>query len=354
MNEKDSVKNQEKIFKEFKNNFSKQNKQKKNQLKELFLSGKYDIDIKDKKNNDANKNNNMNNKEKEKIVELELSNGEIIKIKISVLKKYPNSVLSAYIINNESKSELLSKRKGKIFIDREPQNFKNLIYYLENDKLPNFKNKSEEKKFLNEINFWKIPMNISSKNILKFNPMFCPYFFAIDKKCQILSKLNFSKGIVLLNKKLTALTPYIEFSVHINFPNREKKILLALVDENKIEKVDLNKSFENGVPFVFYWDLFGEKVVKTVKNNFNFSFNREFKTVELNKFCKCYKNNYEIKYGLYYNQQEHTIELIRDDVKLNIIIQNIEPGLTPAFEINNDNCKIRLSSRNKYQDKFYL
>lgn len=354
MNEKDSVKNQEKIFKEFKNNFSKQNKQKKNQLKELFLSGKYDIDIKDKKNNDANKNNNMNNKEKEKIVELELSNGEIIKIKISVLKKYPNSVLSAYIINNESKSELLSKRKGKIFIDREPQNFKNLIYYLENDKLPNFKNKSEEKKFFNEINFWKIPMNISSKNILKFNPMFCPYFFAIDKKCQILSKLNFSKGIVLLNKKLTALTPYIEFSVHINFPNREKKILLALVDENKIEKVDLNKSFENGVPFVFYWDLFGEKVVKTVKNNFNFSFNREFKTVELNKFCKCYKNNYEIKYGLYYNQQEHTIELIREDVKLNIIIQNIEPGLTPAFEINNDNCKIRLSSRNKYQDKFYL
>ena len=354
MNEKDSVKNQEKIFKEFKNNFSKQNKQKKNQLKELFLSGKYDIDIKDKKNNDANKNNNMNNKEKEKIVQLELSNGEIIKIKISFLKKYPNSVLSAYIINNESKSELLSKRKGKIFIDREPQNFKNLIYYLENDKLPNFKNKSEEKKFFNEINFWKIPMNISSKNILKFNPMFCPYFFAIDKKCQILSKLNFSKGIVLLNKKLTALTPYIEFSVHINFPNREKKILLALVDENKIEKVDLNKSFENGVPFVFYWDLFGEKVVKTVKNNFNFSFNREFKTVELNKFCKCYRNNYEIKYGLYYNQQEHTIELIRDDVKLNIIIQNIEPGLTPAFEINNDNCKIRLSSRNKYQDKFYL
>ena len=348
------MKNQEKIFKEFKNNFSKQNKQKKNQLKELFLSGKYDIDIKDKKNYEANKNNNMNNKEKEKIVELELSNGEIIKIKISVLKKYPNSVLSAYIINNESKSELLSKRKGKIFIDREPQNFKNLIYYLENDKLPNFKNKPEEKKFFNEINFWKIPMNISSKNILKFNPMFCPYFFAIDKKCQILSKLNFSKGIVLLNKKLTALTPYIEFSVHINFPNREKKILLALVDENKIEKVDLNKSFENGVPFVFYWDLFGEKVVKTVKNNFNFSFNREFKTVELNKFCKCYKNNYEIKYGLYYNQQEHTIELIRDDVKLNIIIQNIEPGLTPAFEINNDNCKIRLSSRNKYQDKFYL
>ncbi len=284
------------------------------------------------------------------MVQIKLSNGEIIKTKLSSLKKYPNSVLAIYI-NKEINSP---KKQGNIFIDRDPDNFKYLLYFLENDKLPNFKNKSEEKKFFNEINFWKIPMNISSKNILKFNPMFCPYFFAIDKKCQILSKLNFSKGIVLLNKKLTALTPYIEFSVHINFPNREKKILLALVDENKIEKVDLNKSFENGVPFVFYWDLFGEKVVKTVKNNFNFSFNREFKTVELNKFCKCYKNNYEIKYGLYYNQAEHSVELIRDDIKLDVKIQNIDPGLTPAFEITNVNCKIKLSQRNKYQDKFFL
>ena len=129
---------------------------------------------------------------------------------------------------------------------------------------------------------------------------------------------------------------------------------MALVDENKIEKVDLNKTFENGVPFVFYWDLFGEKIVKTVTNNYNLGFNKDFKTVDLNKFCRCYKDNYEIKFGLQYNQQEHSVELFRDDVKLNIIIQNIEPGLTPAFEINNDNCKIKLSSKNKYQDKFFL
>ena len=48
------------------------------------------------------------------------------------------------------------------------------------------------------------------------------------------------------------------------------------------------------------------------------------------------------------------MELIREDVKLDVIIQNIDPGLTPAFEIVNDNCKIKLSSNNKYQDKFFL
>ena len=51
INDKDSYKKQIKIFEEFKNNFMKQNKEKKNELKKLFLSGKYDFDsINDIKN----------------------------------------------------------------------------------------------------------------------------------------------------------------------------------------------------------------------------------------------------------------------------------------------------------------
>ena len=349
INDKESTKNQIKIFNDFKTEFNKQNKNKKDELKKLFLSGKINNDIQNNKSKNIEEIINIK-EEKDKIVQIELSNGDVMKIKLSIINKYPNSVLFAYI-NPENK---YPKRNGNIFIDREPNIFKYLLYYLEKDKLPIFKNISEEKKFFSEIDFWKIPLNIKSKVNLKFNPIYSPYFFTLDKKCQTLVKSNFNKGIILLNKKLTALTPYIEFSVYLNFPNREKKILLALVDENKIEKVDLNKTFENGVPFVFYWDLFGEKIVKTVGNNCGLSFNKDFKTVELNKFCRCYKDNYEIKFGLQYNQQEHSVELFRDDVKLNIIIQNIEPGLTPAFEINNDNCKIKLSSKNKYQDKFFL
>ena len=322
------------MFEDFKNKFNKQNKQKKDELKKLFSSSKIKedniINIKD-------------DKEKEKMVQIKLSNGEIIKTKLSSLKKFPNSVLAIYI-NKKINSP---KKQGNIFIDRDPDNFKYLLYFLENDKLPNFKNNSDEKKFFSEINFWKIPLNPKSKNIFKFNPIYNPYYFTFDKNHQIITKSIFKKGILLLNKKLNALNPYIEFSVYINCPNREKKILLALVDENKIEKDDLNKTFDNGVPFIVYWDLFGDKIVKT--NN-----NKEIRIMDLNKFCRCYKDNYEIKYGLYYNQAEHSVELIRDDIKLDIKIQNIDPGLTPAFEITNVNCKIKLSQRNKYQDKFFL
>ena len=350
------MKNQIKLFEEFKNKFNKQNQEKKSELKQLFLSGKYDLHKKEKNQNKTKTNSiNLNTKQekdekKEEITQFELSDGQKIKVNTTNIIKYPNSVLAAYL-NPENKTP---KRNGYIFIDREPQTFKNIIYYLEHNKLPLFKSPNDEKKFFSELTYWKIPIHISSKNILKFNHILCPYYFNLDKKCQLLTKNNLSKGIVLLNKKLTALTPYIEFSIYLNFPNREKKILLALVDEDKIEKSDLNRSFETGVPFVFYWDLFGEKVVKNMKNNNSFSFNKEFRVVELNKFCRCYKNNFEIKYGLYYDHEKHTVELIREDVKLDVVIQNIDPGLTPAFEITNDNCKIKLSNKNKYHDKFFL
>ena len=311
----------------------------------MFLSGKKNFNKNEIK--EVNKIKLVKKEESDKIIEIELSNGEIIKTKISILKKYPNSVLAAYF-NSEIK---LPKRNGHIFFDRESQSFKYLIYYLENNKLPKFKNNLEEKKFFTELKYWKIPLHILSKNILKFNPDYCPYFFNLDKNNQILTKSNMNHGIILLNKKLTALTPYIEFTINLNTRNQNRKILLALVEENRIDKNDLNKSFENHVPFLLFWDLFNEKIVKATKNYFN---RPEFRSIDLNKFCKCYPNNYEIKYGLLYNHEEHTVELFRDDIKLDILIQNIEPGLTPALEIHNENCRIQLSSRNKYQEKFFL
>jgi hypothetical protein len=337
------MQNQVKNFEEFQKNFLKQKKLKKEYLQKLFMSGKFDI----------NKNNNIKVKkinkiiENEKIAEIELNNGEIITQKISILKKYPNSILSSYLNDKIS----CPKRNGHIFIDRDSQSFKNLLYYLENNKLPKFKNENEEKKFFDEMNYWKIPTKISSLNILRFKPEYCPYFFNLDKSLQLLTKLNMNHGIILLNKKLSFLTPYIEFSISLKNPNQSKKIFLALVDENKIQKSDINKSFEKNVPFAFLWDLFNDKVFKGNKKEYN---SNEIRCLELNKFCRCYKNTLEIKYGLMYNQKDHTVELYRDDIKLNAIIQNIEPGLTPALEIHVQNCKIRLSSNNKYDEKFFL
>ena len=97
------MQNQIKIFNDFKNKFLKQKKLKKEELKKLFIFGKKKFD----KNEIKEDNKKIKKDEQDKIVEIEFSNGEIIQIKLSVLKKFPNSVLAAYL-----NSELnLPKRK---------------------------------------------------------------------------------------------------------------------------------------------------------------------------------------------------------------------------------------------------
>ena len=122
------MKNQINIFTDFKNNFKGQKREKKMQLNKLFLSGKYDLNLLKKENKDKIEDNLIinlkNSKEKKNILELELSNGEKIKTKNTYLKKYPNSVLAAYL-NPENK---FPKRNGHIFIDRDPKILK--IYYI--------------------------------------------------------------------------------------------------------------------------------------------------------------------------------------------------------------------------------
>ena len=94
----------------------KQKRIKKKQLKELFLSGKKDYNKSEIKEDNKIK----IKEENEKIIEIELSNGEIVKSKISVLKKYSNSVLAACLHENLN----LPKRNGHIFLDRESESFK--------------------------------------------------------------------------------------------------------------------------------------------------------------------------------------------------------------------------------------
>ena len=108
------MKNQIKIYDDLKNNFNKQKKEKRENLQKLFLSGKYNIDINKNKIEDNTINIKDTKEEKEKMIQIELSNGEILKLKLSILTKYPNTVLSAFIKNSQKEMEiysLIEKRK---------------------------------------------------------------------------------------------------------------------------------------------------------------------------------------------------------------------------------------------------
>ena len=76
--------------------------------------------------------------------------------------------------------------------------------------------------------------------------------------------------------------------------------------------------------------------------------------MDLSKECKCYLNNNVTKFGIKYNHVENSVELFRNDINLGVEVKNILPFLTPAIEINTEDCKIQLLNNNDLQSKIFI
>lgn len=330
----------------------KQKRLKKEELKKLYLKGsKNDTNI-NCENNFSNSINilseNENDaiyKDKNTFIKMEFGDGEIIKEEIKYLTKYPNSVLSACINGKIT----FPQRNGHFFVDRNSKDFKLLLYFLKKSKLPKFQNIFEEKNFFREIEFWRIPIKVSSKKRLQFDLNLTHNSFNIDKTKTFLTKKNNLHGITVLNRGLKATSPFAELTIYLNNSLcKNKKVFFGLIDKEKFENKYINNSFEDrSAPCIFYWDLFRNKIIKSKNKTENI-----FLGVE--KECRCFLNMNEIKIGMKYNQLEHTIRLYRNDIELGIVIKKINPGLYPAIEIHMEECKIKLSLNNDYQESFYL
>ena len=107
------MKNQIKIYEDLKNNFNKQKTQIKDELNNLFLSGKYEIDFDKNKNKDKIINIKDIKEDKEKIIQIELSNGEIIKIGSEINAKIL-STTNEYNTINFSVQKVKKYTKGTI------------------------------------------------------------------------------------------------------------------------------------------------------------------------------------------------------------------------------------------------
>ena len=222
-----------------------------------------------------------------------------------------------------------------------------MLDFIKTEKIPNFTKKTGKKEFIDELNYWGINIKIEQKENLIFDKNFCPKYFLLNKNGNILQKGNHFSGIVLLKRQLSYNNPYIEFYISIeNNNNINHKIYFALVDTNKFKSKYLNSSFNKSVPFIFLWDIFGNKIFRPN--------GEKAKNMELNKKCKCYLNYNVTKFGLKYNHFENSVELFRNDINLGVEVKNIPPFLTPAIEINVEECKIQLLNNNDQQSKIFI
>ena len=320
--------NSSKNFKKFKEDYLTQYKKKKQEFetsyKSKFLNG-----IKDKLSED-------------KTIEIEFSDNKIIKCDLKDLIKYPYSKLSTYFTSLEN----IPKRNNRFFVDRNHETFMQVLDFIKTEKLPSFGKKSGKKKFLDELSYWGINIKIEKKENLIFDKNFCPKYFILNKNNNILQKANNFSGIVLIKRQLNYNNPYIEFYMSIGNLYTNHKIYFALVDGSKFKPKYVNSSFNKNVPFVFLWDIFGNKLFKPN--------GEKTKNMDLSKECKCYLNFNVTKFGLKYNHFENSVELYRNDINLGVEIKNIQPYLTPAIEINAEDCKIQLLNNNTQQSKIFI
>ena len=96
------------------------------------------------------------------ILELNIGGTHNITTTRGTLIKYKNSALAVFF----SGQHPLPMMGGKIFIDREGEQFINLVNFLRTGKYPIVKDKEEENKFKDELDFWKISIPERSKLIL--------------------------------------------------------------------------------------------------------------------------------------------------------------------------------------------
>ena len=104
------------------------------------------------------------------ILELNIGGTHEITTTRATLTKYKNSALAVFF-SGQSPPPMLG---DKIFIDREGEQFINLVNFLRTGKFPIMKSKEEENKFKDELNFWKI--TVQEKKIFSKHFEFDPEF----------------------------------------------------------------------------------------------------------------------------------------------------------------------------------
>jgi hypothetical protein len=328
VNELTNFSNNFKNFKKFKEDYNSQYKKKKQELESSYKS-KFLNGIKDKLSED-------------KTIEIEFSDNITIKCDLKDLIKYPYSKLSTYFTSLEN----IPKRNNRFFLDRNHETFLQVLDFIKTEKIPSLKKKEDKKKFLDELKYWGINIKIEQKENLIFDKNFCPKYFVLNKSGNILQKANHFSGIILIKRQLSFNNPFIEFYISIENSCINHKIYFALVDSNKFKTKYVNSSFNRNVPFIFLWDIFGNKLFKPN--------GEKTKNMDLNKECECFLKYNVTKFGLKYNHFENSVQLFRNDINLGVEIKNIQPFLSPAIEINVEECKIQLLNNNDQQSKIFI
>ena len=262
------------------------------------------------------------------IINLEIGGKQISTTKQTLLK-YPNSNLSTFILNKLSQSN--GTTENKIVIERDTKNFLNIISYLRNDKYPNFKDDKEYQNFLDELDYWQIPLNINEinkykRNIFIFDEKWCAKTIDIDKNYPyMLTKFNQQHGIVFCTPCISEENPYIEFKISFQSTCKNKNMVyVGLVDKAKYKLDNLTSTYWRDCPSSNYWDIWNMKLIKIDENGVQIGCSTGYG-------CQCQTD--ETIIGIKYDYENRTVSFYKNGVNCGIAFTNVKNNLTPSLDL---------------------
>lgn len=258
-----------------------------------------------------------------KVLEIDVGGATTITTTRSTLMKVPTSTLAAVFSGRHP----ISFHKGRAFVDRDPQAFCDMIYFLKTEKLPVFKTVWDEASFFEELDFWGIPLNLDSRvddSLKHFDPNWCAPSIQMDSNPCMLRKSGNSHGVAFVSKPLSSQNTYIEFRVMITTPSAEEsQIFIGVVDKSSCSPSHLVSKLWRDVPSSWYWDVWSCKLIRTDMNGVH--------SVVSGYGCDC--EDEQVVIGINYNPIRKTLSFYKDDIDQGVAFTNVPSGMYPSIDI---------------------
>ena len=123
----------------------------------------------------------------------------------------------------------------------------------------------DEIRFIDEMEFWNIPLETSRGSDLIeeqcFDPEWCAKTLSLQDNNKVVSKESTNHGIVFWKLPLDQSHPYVEFKISIEVPSRTKShLFIGVVNKEKYKPEFLTSSFWKDSPCSYYWDIWNTKI----------------------------------------------------------------------------------------------
>ena len=278
------------------------------------------------------------------ILELNIGGTHEITTTRATLTKYKNSALAVFF----SGLSPIPMTGDKLFIDRDGEQFVNLVNFLRTGKFPIMKSREEENRFKDELNFWKI--SVQEKQLFvkhfEFDPEWCAPTLNLSEDNIILKKNNPNHGVVFCKSFLDEYNPYIQFKVKINIPYKEKsQLFLGLVNKSKYKLSNLSSKLWRDSPSSYYWDIWDSTLIKTNENGTR---------VGDRKGYGCIYTEKEIILGIKFDHVKRTVSFYKNGIDHGIAFRNVPSGLTPSIDVWFQEGTVELQNNINFEEKTFL